>query len=468
MRMVRLNAIIDSVWSDRLTGTTAADYVELTWGNDTIYGGAGDDVIWDLDGHYQNAFPGNPGDPIWLASDDKIYGGTGNDLVFTGWGADSLYGGGGYDTLDYRYSKSAVEVNLILGRGYGDERSASRGDVFSGFEAFRGSSYADLFFLSSNDVTITAGNGNDSLYGGSGFGMVYGGEGNDLFMAGSGDFDFFGGEGYDTLSFALSTTRRTVTISADDSIEQINGSAYGDILRAAGENYSVITLRGEGGHDSLSILGYGSTAGASGRLYGGTGNDVLNGAGLADRLYGDSGEDVLNGGSGNDRLYGGSGHDRLSGGGDGDYLYGGSGNDRLSAGPGDGDRLYGGTGDDVLEAGWGSVILFGEGGADTFVFQSAAVRDSQRIADFQAGIDEIDISLFDARRSEGDINPAFAGDQAFVFMGLAGRSAPAGTVDYIHSGNDTVVRLFIDSDGIADHQIVLSGLHTLTADDFVL
>lgn len=470
MRMTRLNPIIDSIWSDRLTGTTAADYVELTWGNDTIYGGGGNDAIWDLDGHYQNAFPGNPGDPIWLASDDKIYGGSGDDIVFAGWGADSLYGGSGYDRLDYRYSKSAVEVNLILGRGYGDERSASRGDVISGFEAFNGSYHGDLFFLGAQAATVWAGEGNDSLYGGSGASTLYGGEGDDLFMAGSGDFDFQGGDGFDTLSFALSATGRAAFVAASQGIEAVNGSGFGDQLRAAVDYSGRVTLRGEAGDDTLEVLNFGYGTGGAGSLYGGTGNDSLTGARNADSLYGGSGNDRLDGNGGDDRLYGGSGHDSLFGGSGRDYLYGGSGDDRLSAGEGSGDRLYGGTGNDTLIAGRGALTLFGEGGADSFVFEAgtAPVGATQRIADFQGGVDVIDLSGIDARRFGADYDPALAGDQDFVFLGLAGRSAPAGMVEYFHQGTDTVIQMHVDSDGIADHRIVLTGLHTLTVDDFVL
>jgi Ca2+-binding RTX toxin-like protein len=477
MRVTSYNQIIDSLWSDRLTGTSGSDYVELTWGNDTAYGGAGSDVIWDLDGHYQNQYPGNPGDHIWLASNDLIHGGDGDDWVFAGWGADSIYGGAGHDRLDYGYSKSGVEVNLILGRGYGDDRSASKGDVISGFEEIAGSFNNDLFFLGASRVTIQGGRGDDRIYGGTGAATVDGGEGNDTMFAGAGAVSFTGGAGVDTLSFALSTGARSHHVGPDSGIEVVAGSGLGDTLSASVDYGGTVTLRGEGGDDVLGIPHVGSFTGGKGSLYGGSGNDRLTGALNADWLDGGSGHDSIDGSGGDDMILGGTGNDILRGGSGRDALFGGDGDDILrgeSGGgeSGGGERLYGGAGQDRLDGGRASATLFGGGGADTFVFSAdtGARSAGQRIADIERGTDRIDISAIDARPDGTftSFQPGLAGDQAFVFMGLAGKSAPAGTATYHHAGGDTVVSLHVNSDAIADFRIVLTGLHTLTAADFVL
>lgn len=49
-------------------------------------------------------------------------------------------------------------------------------------------------------------------------------------------------------------------------------------------------------------------------LYGGLGNDRINGNGGADRIYGGAGNDILNGGDGDDIIWGGGGTDTLNGG----------------------------------------------------------------------------------------------------------------------------------------------------------
>uniref|UniRef100_UPI001115030F calcium-binding protein n=1 Tax=Microcystis aeruginosa TaxID=1126 RepID=UPI001115030F len=56
-------------------------------------------------------------------------------------------------------------------------------------------------------------------------------------------------------------------------------------------------------------------------LYGGDGNDTLNGEAGNDELYGGNGNDILNGGSEDDYLDGGAGSDTIDGGSGNDTLY---------------------------------------------------------------------------------------------------------------------------------------------------
>ena len=85
-------------------------------------------------------------------------------------------------------------------------------------------------------------------------------------------------------------------------------------------------------------------------MFGGNGNDTLNGLSGDDDLQGNAGSDTINGGNGNDWLY--SDHDDYYGRGTwdtgtvGDALKGGTGNDNLIAGFGD--SVDGGSGSDTL------------------------------------------------------------------------------------------------------------------------
>ena len=83
-------------------------------------------------------------------------------------------------------------------------------------------------------------------------------------------------------------------------------------------------------------------------------------------LFGGNGEDLLDGTAGNDRLDGGNGKD---------ILIGRAGNDILNGGNGK-DELTGGTGNDILTGGNGS---------DTFIF--AALDGTDTITDFTPGLD---------------------------------------------------------------------------------
>jgi len=122
-------------------------------------------------------------------------------------------------------------------------------------------------------------------------------------------------------------------------------------------------------------------------LYGGAGNDVVTGyfffvsGGMVQPFGPGSGDDVLHGGSGRDALYGFDGNDTLFGDDGTDDgiavqvptvtlgvmvasgLYGGDGDDRIYAGSGT-DLVYAGAGNDLLYGGTGNSTLIGDAGDD--------------------------------------------------------------------------------------------------------
>ncbi len=163
--------------------------------------------------------------------------------------------------------------------------------------------------------------------------------------------------------------------------------------------------------------------------------------------------EVQNGTSQNNVLVGGS---------DIDFLNGLAGNDTLS-GSGGNDKLTGGSGRDIMSGG---------SGADTFDFNAltetgklSLTRDI--IKDFAHLSDRIDLSNLDARAG-------VAGNQAFHFIGSQGFAGQKAELHYFKqnlagTANDrTIVEGDINGDGLADFQIQLAGLKTLTVTDFVL
>jgi Ca2+-binding RTX toxin-like protein len=72
-----------------------------------------------------------------------------------------------------------------------------------------------------------------------------------------------------------------------------------------------------------------------------------------------------------------------------DKLRGGKGDDDLS-GLGGADIIHGNKGNDILDGGRGSDALIGAGGIDTFVFADG--YDSDRVQDYQAGVDVFDFT----------------------------------------------------------------------------
>ena len=154
----------------------------------------------------------------------------------------------------------------------------------------------------------------------------------------------------------------------------------------------------------------------------------------------------------------------LTGGRDIDKIFGFAGNDTLS----------GLVGNDILTGGLGRDTMTGGAGYDDFDFnavsetgKSASTRDI--VKDFQHLIDDIDLSTINA-------NSKVAGNQAFSFLAAKG-AAFTGVAGQLHwlqlnpagtAADKTIIEGDVNGDRIADFQIELTGLRTLTAADFFL
>lgn len=240
--------------------------------------------------------------------------------------------------------------------------------------------------------------------------------------------------------------RGIVTMSNFDDIF----TAFGDAPVGSVEAPKVV--RGGLGNDTLT------GANQNDKFRGNDGNDQLNGLGGNDLLYGGAGRDKVNGDTGDDLVVGNAGNDALFGGAGDDRIIGGNGADRLVGNGGD-DNLRGGPGQDQIIGGHGQDRLWGGTGADVFVFRavedSAADAPSDRILDFEPGVDRIDLSQMST-----DI--AFVGDRVF---------SATGDVELrfsVPNSGTARVMLDVDGDGTGDLRfLVLDTLH-LTTSDFIL
>jgi len=311
---------------------------------------------------------------------------------------------GGTDTLDFGTGTASQTINLTA------ETFSSVGGLNGNMGIARGTVIENAISGSGNDVLI----GNDVAN------VIHAGAGNDTLSGGLGDDTLDGGLGIDTVTYGAATGGVSVYLKwgnvrgADGndhlvSIENATGSAFADrVIGDGGAN----TLYGGAGNDILKSKGGGDS------LYGGAGQDRLVGGALADTMDGGAGGDTVSGAGGNDIIQGGAGADYLYGNGGNDTIHAGADNDKVMGGQGDdllyGDsgvnRLYGGRGNDTLTAGSGGDYLRGEAGidtlvsgvgndrlfggtsSDTFVFAPAGGYD--RIGDWQAGLDIIDLRSF--------------------------------------------------------------------------
>jgi Ca2+-binding RTX toxin-like protein len=249
--------------------------------------------------------------------------------------------------------------------------------------------------------------------------------------------------------------------------------------------YGADTILGTTGADVIR-------AGAGNDLIQGDGPDGPHAAIFPDRASGPPPQgNGINAGAGNDTVFAGYGADTVQGGaGDdliqgwgvlaqsslyrdayardadgGDVLRGDAGNDTLRGGGGN-DLLAGGAGNDVLEGGTGADTLQGGAGADRFVFGAldararAPVYDTQGdvVADFQDGVDHIDLSAF-AHRLPGVATDVLADTGFTDLTHMQVRSVVAGA--------NTRVEIHLPGGGSlgVDAVITLLGQHHLTAAD---
>ncbi len=216
---------------------------------------------------------------------------------------------------------------------------------------------------------------------------------------------------------------------------------------------------------NLSVGATALTAGASYAITIVTSDGALNHSENVNVVVGSSGGTTQNGGAEADVIFGLAGNDTISGDNGDDMLLGGQGQDQLS----------GGDGNDILNGGSARDTMTGGAGADIFTFArrtdtANVVASADVITDFdanQAG-EVIDLTIIDANTTNG------AGDDAFTFIdnptpGVNPGMTPNSITWYQDAiNNRTVIQADTDGDLSIEVVIVLTGLHNLTAGDFVL
>lgn len=468
-------------------------------GNDTLYGGARDLVIGDWDVYGPSAVAGNDlmyvsgvagqsgtygslnysnigyaeangGNDTIIGSNSWIEAGEGNDTVVFDKGVGAVYTGGGENTLI---------VNPGARVRWEDAEAGTSAQLFLGDKAITGEFYA-VDFPGEGSGGLNIGDGHYLAFVGSrviiykaisdsepeerdpngtqiGFDM---GEGSGAVIRdlpelgitvarnGSGQ-PIYGGPKYSSIgkyqfdpladSSATTPESKTGTAAAD----HIQTGSAADSVSAGGGNDVVMThaaadsVDGGDGDDFIQSDDLDDTVGGADTVLGGNGDDFIQTA---------AGDDSVNAGAGRDFVEAGSGADVARG-----Y----AGNDWL-AGEAGVDSLYGGNDADTLNGGTGADYLYGESGIDHFVISdlSHSIYTGSaydRIADFENGVDVIDLGAFDfytvttnATTSAGELRAYLNGgstftylrsDQSDFFFGIAGNHlANLDESDFIFGG----------------------------------
>ncbi len=403
-------------------------------GNNTIFGGAGNDILRMYDGGDDSAFGGAGGDTLFfigsLTSADVVNGGSGTDtLVLQGNYASglilssnvtqieniSILGGsnvafGEPGTNRYDYALTTNNANFAAGvQARINAAALLAGEEFT----FDGSAETDALYV---------------VYGGKGKDTLIGGFGNDIFIyaedrfaagdtvnGGPGGYDGIFFRGNYTIDFNALGYFGLMTSIENMTLTSITDERYARGGDPAGFDYN-ITLA-----DNQLLAGVELTV--SGVLLQSYETMIVDGSQETDGYF---------------RLFGGR----------------------------SGDTLKGGTGNDLILGNLGADTLAGGGGVDTFRFDSTSDSNSatrDHVLDFTPGTDRIDLSRVDA-------DSGAAGNQAFAWIGSNAFSGSAGQLRAVQQGGDWILEGDTNGDGVADLVIALTlqGATPLSASDFVL
>jgi Ca2+-binding RTX toxin-like protein len=299
------------------------EQVRGTYGVDTIWGDASNEVFWGHEGN--DDLRGNGGN-------DTLYGGAGNDYIRPGAGLDTSYGDEGVDYLEL-YDDGVVANQRLRLDGNGnvqrstdttngtdgtwtDGYNANGGiNLAYGFEGYSGGNSDDTLYGNTHNNVINGHNGDDKIYGLGGNDTLNGGNGNDLLDGGEGNDTLNGANGNDTLNgsngddFFIGSIRYDTSTDAD----AYNGGDGVDTLdySITNHNYTMaVTFSGVGagtitfGGLAANTTNYQDTFANMERLITSRANDVINASADTTGMYldGMGGTDTITGGSGNDTI----------------------------------------------------------------------------------------------------------------------------------------------------------------------
>jgi len=453
---------------------------------------------------------------------DNITGSSGADKFYGAAGADSLYGGGGDDIFMYQNVNSQYDVVVDGGAGW-DVLVANLANTaievasMTSIEEISDGGYSGVSFVSSTvantidlrDVKVTGNvkfhlNGaNDTFYGTAGNDIVNGGTGDDVIWAGDGDDiiqvesnmgldQVHGGAGYDKIVYAQGGN---VYIPFNfDGIEEVVGSTT-----------VLVEIHGTAAADNIDMRGvilrdirYIDAEYGNDTIHGSYGDDIIMGNRGFDTIYGETGDDLFwfTAYGDTDIVDGGDGYDTLAAWNVGVIIgvssmtnveaitghgYGNvglaftDGNDNFDLTniavsdlayidlKGGDDIFVGSTGADRIIGNVGADTMTGGAGADIFDYNTSTEGAWDVITDFVSGVDKIDLSTIDAIPVGGG-----GGNEAFIWIGTGAFTNSQGQLRYSVTSEGVVFSGDWNGDGVAEFNVTLLGLTSLSASDFYL
>ncbi|WP_421447906.1 calcium-binding protein [Ectopseudomonas khazarica] len=403
---VSLDRLFGGGGDDTLNGEIGNDYLEGGSGNDHLEGGAGNDTL------------------LGGTGDDVLIGGSGNDVLIGGEDNDryEFHTGDGSDQVIDSDGKGSLWLDGVQLKG-GKETSPGSG-------VWKSDDGRITYYLSPNaDQTNT----------------LFIKHGSDLIRV----------QQYQLGQLGITLGDGVVVVDVTEPTLVGDKKPIDIDTAEPGVQYGYDSLGNELTTDAVEVR--------ADRLFGGTGNDLIQGLGDNDILNGNSGDDTLEGGVGRDQLFGQDDNDLLIGGSGGDVLNGGLGDDRLYAdsqvsiesvrqqtqGSGQqGDWLSGGLGEDLLVGDVGNDVLLGGGGKDT-LFGGAG-------DDILAGDLDFTPGLFWAIEESGNVFR-----RVFHAVSIDANNGKLANSDFLFGGTGNDYLAGWDGDdwlsGDADHDTLVGG-----------
>ncbi len=239
-------------------GTSGDEYIFGFGGNDTLHGGYGNDTL--LGGEGNDVVFGGWGNDIFYTDRgfDRYHGDVGNDIFYafnySGFDLNYIYGGFGWDIVDFSYAVNSISSNVNNHFLYQVEEIhlSSHNDVV--WNTVFGDHIREIYGQGGDDYISQGNDWGILLDGGTGNDTIYAGTQNDTVIGGAGDDRLGGNAGHDLITGGSGADMFVFTQEDDHS--GTNGEIWASVADFDASQGDTIQIRETTSHSSWGTLEY--------------------------------------------------------------------------------------------------------------------------------------------------------------------------------------------------------------------